>query len=269
MSAVRSDHASMVKLLIQHGANIDIKNSYNETALHLAVEKKNSDLIKVFISDSSEVLNYPNNNGTTPLLLACKFTLNDIAETIINKLEDFSTIECKEKESGKTALHWAVCHEATSLIEQLLYVGADPNSRDINSETPYLTSVKNRLPEYILETFLTYDANVLVSDRFDKTPLHYAASNSQIELLYRLVDQGADLNGRCDQGMTPLMISAFKNHPICTNTLLSLGSQHNIFDIDHATPLIHAILGGTRGSKCRSNNTETILHLIRYCLFLI
>ena len=263
MYAIRAEHAGMLRLFVQHCADVELKNCNNETPLFMAVERKNLEMVEVLLASSSDVWNYPNNHGVTPLLLAFKLQLWDIAQMIIDKLEDFSTIDCKERETGRTALHWAVHHKATHLVEQLLHVGADPNIEDSNSETPFLLSVKNALPDHLIETFLQYDSNVATEDRKHNTALHFAVSNSRKSTLRMLLEQGADVNGRCSRGMTPLMVAAFKNDVVSIESLLGRGAQHNTCNLNSVTPLIFAILGKSVDSDNYENNIQTVLSLIR------
>lgn len=73
------------------------------------------------------------------------------------------------------------------------------------------------------------------------TPLIVAAYNNQLKCVELLVNAGADLNYRFDQG-TALHGAAFKGHLHIVNFLLEAGAEKNIQDSTGATPLIYATL---------------------------
>jgi ankyrin repeat protein len=56
----------IAKLLIKFGANVNIRNPYGSTPLHLAAEEWNIDLIRVLIENNANV-NEPDGNNRTPL----------------------------------------------------------------------------------------------------------------------------------------------------------------------------------------------------------
>ena len=267
MYAIKGEHVSMVRLLIQQCSQVNTKNYNNETTLHLAVEKGNLEIVDFLYSNLSHFPNHPNCNGLTPLLLACKNNFHEIVDLIIDKIDDLSTINLRDKEYGKSALHWAVKHGNIELIEKLLYLGADPNLQDFNSETPFLLAVKYFLPSQIVETFLRCDSNVEAKDLMNKTALHYAVINSHLEIIPMLVSEGCNLNAKCSSGMTPLMISSFKNQQYCTDLLLNLGAKQNLPGA--VSPLVYAILGSKIDSEADNDNIETVLSLIRYFACLI
>ncbi len=59
-----------IKLLIEHGAEIDAKNDRGETPLHLAAFLGNRKNVKALIEKGAEV-NAKSNNKAVPLHLAC------------------------------------------------------------------------------------------------------------------------------------------------------------------------------------------------------
>ena len=63
------------------------------------------------------------------------------------------------------------------------------------------------------------------------TPLHFAA-NRRPECIKLLVKFGADVNAQNKLGKTPLHIAAYKNRDFCVDTLIELGADVRIRDND-------------------------------------
>ncbi|KAK1690387.1 ankyrin repeat-containing domain protein [Colletotrichum godetiae] len=83
-----------------------------------------------------------------------------------------------------------------------------------------------------------------------KTPLHYAALLSNVDIVQLLIDNGADLEAKDDSGCTPLLhsiMAPYKVNPsAAVRVLLQAGSDINCRNIYGVTPLAGAFLRGNR-----------------------
>lgn len=66
------EDTDIVKLLLKHGAQINIKATDGETPLHHAVTKQNKRMVEVLLSNGADV-NAKDNSGKMPLTLALMF----------------------------------------------------------------------------------------------------------------------------------------------------------------------------------------------------
>jgi len=103
---------------------------------------------------------------------------------------------------GMTSLHWAVLCGNIRVVELLLKKGADPNMRS----TPQSWAGGPRRG----------------------TPLGVATSYNSIEIARLLVQHGADVNGKDNASITPLVWSIVKNFPAMTNFLVANGANPNV-----------------------------------------
>ena len=112
-TAVDKEHTEVVELLIIKKANVNAKNSSNETPLHVAVECDKDEAIKALIKDGADI-NARTDFGSTPMLVAVQYNKTDALNILIEKGADLGA---KDKE-GKTALHFAVSygHYAVALV---------------------------------------------------------------------------------------------------------------------------------------------------------
>jgi len=77
------------------------------------------------------------------------------------------------------------------------------------------------------------------TDRFGRTPLHYAAAlNPNPKVLETLINLGADVNARDLLKFTPLhYAAAFNENPEVVELLIDKGAEVNAVDLEGRTPL--------------------------------
>jgi ankyrin repeat protein len=87
MLAAQYDHLNMVRLLIKHKANPNLKNCFGETALAAAIGHKAplEVIAALFDGDIKPDVNVQDNEGTTPLILACQEERTDLIEFLLAK----------------------------------------------------------------------------------------------------------------------------------------------------------------------------------------
>jgi ankyrin repeat protein len=83
-------------------------------------------------------------------------------------------------------------------------------------------------------------SNFEIITSFDATPLCVAISKGDFDLVKKLVEYGADVNGKIQRGTTPLMMAARYNNAEITRFLLSKGAKLNTEDNEGHTALDHA-----------------------------
>ena len=85
MAACDYGHLSIVTYLINKGAFMDLQDKYGYTALHHAVEMGHFEIVRQLLALGASQL--PNNQGLTPLFLACDKRSIEIVEYLIKRPE--------------------------------------------------------------------------------------------------------------------------------------------------------------------------------------
>ena len=98
---------SVVSILLQHGADLNIQNKDGDTALHRAASMGKNEEVKALIKLGAE-LNIQNNDGNTALYLAAFNGYREVITTLIKAGADLNI----ENHHGTTALHWRACVSA-------------------------------------------------------------------------------------------------------------------------------------------------------------
>ncbi|MEM9163751.1 MAG: ankyrin repeat domain-containing protein [Cyanobacteria bacterium P01_F01_bin.4] len=95
------------------------------------------------------------------------------------------------------------------------------------------------------------DPNVVYNTN---TALTYAARDGFTDIARLLIDAGADVNWIDGEGVTPLILAAFKNHPELTGLLLDHGADTAVRDQWDRTALDYAL---------RRGEDDPIVHLLQ------
>ncbi|KAJ1524679.1 hypothetical protein HK096_001153, partial [Nowakowskiella sp. JEL0078] len=189
MYAAMQGYRNNVKLLLQAGADVNLKNN-NGNALHLSLESKSivDQLLKVGID-----VNTSNSSGETPLILAVKgdeiFTVG-----IIKSLIDLGANTRVTSSDGDTLLHLAIFSKRHDIFEFLLENDfVDVNAQNNKGETPLHIAVW-QMSSHIVELLLNKETDVNVVNKDGVTPLLMAVQNGCWKLVTLLVNADANLN---------------------------------------------------------------------------
>lgn len=123
------------------------------------------DVLAYLIYNNPELVHQHNDDGFTPLALACYFGKYDVARYLIFKGADVN--QPLNGDSGIRPIHLAVAGNHTDIVRMLI-----ENNVQINIQ--HHTGI---------------------------TPLHYAAKNGNAEMLVVLLEEGADLNIAMEDGL--------------------------------------------------------------------
>ncbi|KAH7386598.1 ankyrin repeat-containing domain protein [Cadophora sp. MPI-SDFR-AT-0126] len=117
--AVCNKNESMVRLLLEQGAEFGRQDHNGQTALHLAVEGGQDGLVKLLLEGNDS--NVKDSMGRTALFCAVKAGNDAVTKLLLDALID---VNCKDS-MGETALHVAVENGSESSTLLLLRYGAD------------------------------------------------------------------------------------------------------------------------------------------------
>lgn len=124
---VKNGNEALVKLFIEHGADINKENRYGHSPLMIVLKKKES--LGKFLIEKGANVNKGNYQGETPLLIACQKEYDMLAHILIEKGADVN----KSDKFGHTPLHFA-CYrkkgeekilKSLNILNKLIEKGAD------------------------------------------------------------------------------------------------------------------------------------------------
>jgi ankyrin repeat protein len=162
--------------------------------------------------------------GTTALMAASKYGRTDV----VNKLlEQKLNVDAQDKK-GMTALMLAAENNQVEIVQLLLKKNADPNLEDQTGWTALMKAV------YQGSTGCT-EALAARSRQEVNRALLVAALTGHREIAKILIDNGAEVDSRADDGRTPLMLAAAKGDTDFVSFLLKAGADPTLTDKSGAT----------------------------------
>lgn len=142
---VSGEDPSLVKLLIDAGADVNAKNEFEETPLFgIGVVHESLELLIKAGADVNV------KDSTAPLIHAVWRKNEDIVQTIINAGANLNVQDGYKK---NTALHYAVEQNSKSLVQILIEAGADITLQNKDGKTP-MDLVKTKTLRTFIENLL-------------------------------------------------------------------------------------------------------------------
>ena len=119
----------IAKYLVARGGEVDAKNQFGMTPLHLAAFTKDTEIVQFLISKGADV-HAKSNSGETPLHWAANNRNTEVAAFLVSKGAD---VHAKNND-GQSPLHWAFWN--VKIAEILISQGADVHVKDNSGKTP-------------------------------------------------------------------------------------------------------------------------------------
>ena len=174
---VENYNIDKAKLLIDNGANVNVRDKDGLTPLHIASTTLNMNLVKILVEYGADV-NAKVGDSITPLLLA--------------------VYPYQRSDDGK--------HQYDRMFEMVKYLlahGADPTIAGNYNSTALLEATSDKMVD-TMSLLIQYGANVNAKDNDGMTPLHSAAEKIQLEAAKLLMKNGADSQAKDKYEKTPI-----------------------------------------------------------------
>ncbi|KAH7407425.1 ankyrin repeat-containing domain protein [Cadophora sp. MPI-SDFR-AT-0126] len=146
------DALASARVLIAHGAAVELHTSSGELALAEAIANRSVSMVDLLLSSGISIHAAVDASGGTPLMAAC--CLDDVSLVrCLMRHGAGSTVECRDGE-GETAAGVAAAWAGREVLECLVEMGADVNCRNERGETPLEIAVRKGRPMEVVEVLL-------------------------------------------------------------------------------------------------------------------
>lgn len=232
--AILDRNTKETEYLISLGGNKDLKNSDGKSLLHLTVDTEDT-FTQEMLKQKGANLEARNSNDETPLLYALRMDRYEMCRNLLDLGADPKAV----KRNGVTTLHYAVTFANNAdIAAMLLKKGADANKPFVYNDTtmtPLYHAVYHRKSRQLIQTLI--DGGARVDEGKDGwTPLMAAIVIHQPELVNTLLKNNARVNAKGIHGWTALHFAARENQPDLVSALLKAGADKKITDEWGRTP---------------------------------
>jgi F-box protein 11 len=234
--AVLSQKANIVKILLESEASTDVYDSFGCTPLHYAAAQGSADMLQLLAGCDPQVLaaevgaaSAAFGHGWNVVHIASSAGYVDVIEIALQM--NNSLVHLLDA-SGSSPLHVACYHGHARAVNCLLVNGFNPGIINSDGESPL--QVANRKG-------FTNIPPIFATARGD---LHVACANGDLNLVTKLLDDGADVNDKNSMGVTPLHASAFAANLKLAQLLISRGADQMQGDESEMAPIHYAAAEG-------------------------
>ena len=234
-----SKNEGAINVLLNASANSNIADDvYGETCLHAAVAGYCSIKVLQAMIDHGANVNLANKRNETALTKACFYKNDDAINVLLNAS---ANPNIADEAYGDTCLHDAVAANCSiKVLQAMIDHGANVNATNKKNETALTKACFNQNVGAI-NVLLNAHANPNIADEADDdTCLHYAVKEDcSIEVLQAIIEHGVDLNATNKENRTALMIACCRKNEGAINVLLNARADPNIADEAYGDTCLH------------------------------
>ncbi|XP_077288215.1 rabankyrin-5 [Arctopsyche grandis] len=249
---------NVIQTLIEHGANVNARDSDGKTPLHIAIENQHPEIISLLLSQPSNDLTLRDKQGLSPFATALTVRNNKAAQSILDRLP---TAAEQVDTKGRNFLHLAIQKKDVESVMFLLSVEVDVNSRVQDAAlTPPLLLAAAVGDEILLRSLLLAGARPNDRDAHKQSALHVASKEGHASIVSALLQNGADFDAVDSNGDNALHIAAREGHIAVARALLTESELNaEAINLKGRNPL-HELC------RCGKENAAAICELFLECM---
>lgn len=219
MIAVTTKNKEMVKLLLDNGANINIKNKIDGyTPLILAVRVGDIKIAKLLLDHCADI-NIKDDEGKTAIRTAEYYR---IGNNMVHLLEEYGA---KSTQQVNNELFSAVNQGNSELVKKAIFDGADVNAKIKNSTVLHIVGRSGNME--IAKILIANKADINMEVKDGITPLMVASYYGNIDIVKLFLDNGAKIGIVAKNGDSALSVAQDKGHQDIVNLLKSKNQFKN------------------------------------------
>lgn len=204
--AAQTGHDAVVRLLLDKGADTEVRDKYGQTPLRLAIERGHEAVVRLLL-DKGANTERRDAGGLTPLWWAAETRDEAVMRLLLDKGADTEVRNIV----GKTPLLYAAGKGHEAVVRLLLEKGAAIEGKDDQRRTPLLWAAETG-QEAVVRLLLGKGAAIETKDSFLKTPLQRAAETGNGGIVQLLLEKGAAIDTKNSFRKTPLQWAAKRGH---------------------------------------------------------
>eukprot|EP00111_Clytia_hemisphaerica_P009505 TCONS_00027873-protein len=227
--------ASVVKLLLEYQARIDLFDENGKNALHISCENGHLQVAEILLSKRAYA-DAKTKAGETPVSLAASKGHNQIVERLVAKYKASYEIPSLEKQ---VSLHKAAENGHIHACKTLLNFGANAYAKDLQEQTPIHAACENNHPSVVQMFLDRYPDLGGTTNQEGNNCAHIAASKGSLEVMKMLVKSDRNMISKLNKltGQQPIHVASGLGHLELVELLLEEGASVQEEDKEGYTPM--------------------------------
>ncbi|XP_071098531.1 serine/threonine-protein phosphatase 6 regulatory ankyrin repeat subunit B-like [Haliotis cracherodii] len=219
MYAAANGEKNVFDLLVSKGADLFMKDDYNNSVCHLACVGGNMSIVEYLLPKYE--INSRGDHGRTAIMNAAWSGKSLIFKLLVSQDVDLKLTD----DNNDTVLHFA-CEGGDAAIVEHLLTRVDLNTRGRNGWTPVMVAARfGKLDPFNL--LVSKQVDLRLTDDNNDTVLHFACEGEGAAIVEHLLPTvDLDICGR--NGRTPVMVAArFGNRELSKDVDVTLTDDYN------------------------------------------
>ncbi len=233
--AVRQGREDIARLLIEEGADPEVRTAHDGTALIMTGFHGMTDFARLLLERRVDPC-HANSKNSTALMMACYYGHRNLVELLLDQPRVDEVHIALENYDGHDALHWAVCSGDQAIVDFLLARGANTGIESGPRFNLLHCAALSQTREMVIR-ILTLGFPVDARDGRGWTALHMACCDRpSLEIVELLLECGADPYLPTIHGWTPSRLAANWDNA----DILAALAGYQKFTIRHAADAAYA-----------------------------
>jgi ankyrin repeat protein len=233
-NSINSNDIKKIKNLLSKNKHfIDIQGQGNNTGLLLALLSENDELAELLLEAGANY-NIKDSEGFTPFIISAIAGRLRIVKKILSLGVEIDSIT----NVGNNALMYAALKGHNKVVSELLKVGSKYNMQNNSGYTALMAAAEKGHAE-VVEILLSVGADCNIVIPTGETALYFAAQNGHLDILEKLLAAGANCNFTRADGLSPLYMASEKGHVDIVEILLSAGADCNLIGVDEGLTALY------------------------------
>ncbi|XP_046555211.1 serine/threonine-protein phosphatase 6 regulatory ankyrin repeat subunit A-like isoform X2 [Haliotis rubra] len=237
MYAAASGAKDVFDLLVSSGADVSLKDDYNNSVFQLACVGGNLSIVECLLPKSE--VNSSDYLGRTALMKAAESGHIRVFDFLVSQKNHLIQTD----DFNNTVLHFACAGGNVDILQHLLTT-ADLNARGTNGWSPVMVAARFGKSD-VFNLLVSKEVDLTLKDDHGNNMLHLACRGGDMSITEHLLPE-FDINSRGQDGRTAVMYAAVNRVKSVFDLLVSGGADTSLKD-DHNNSVFHlACLGGNR-----------------------
>ena len=235
--------------LVEAGADVRATDDGRATCLILAAHVGRTDTVRYLVSLPEVDLDHQDCENDTALHVAVEEKHADVVQVLIDAGADIET----KNDEGRSPLHVASISGELTTVKMLVKAGADVRATDAERETCLLFAAYFGHTDTVRYLVCLPEVDLNHQESTNCTALHIAVKRKHADVVEVLIDAGADIETKNDEGRSPLHVASISGELTTMKMLVEAGADVRATDAKRVTCLTLATYFG---------HTDTVRYLV-------